>query len=601
MYKGRYFEVADFSGGYAGNLPATQLSPKQAADLDNVVVKPSGLGIRSRLGDTAVGLASTTIQDLTFTAVAPGYPGTTVSISYADAGDGEPIAVLITGGPLSAESSIGIQFDSGVATATQIKAAYDSTAAVALATCTISGTAGDAQTAPVGDISLSLSSLNSDATIQGIGYYLQADGDDWLLAVAGNKLYQNTSTSGGAWTDITGAVTIDSGANNFWDIFTYGDKVVGFGGLVTSPNPAWTWTGTGNAAALANAPAAYGAFSANNRIFAFRTAAAPSSVFWNIIGDPTDWTGTGSGSAVIGSLNDNQKVTGAVVLSTNYVLVFKENSTYQMVISSAPFPVYSLYDSVGAAGKKAIVNVDGKVYFITSDGEMKATDGETLESFPPFADNLWSSIPSSRYPYIVGFRQKGRDYDWLVWCVTLSGTTNNAAIIWDLSNKCWLQCTTGYKMNAVGQDTFGNVYLGGYLGYVYRPDQTGKYYDDSEASAPLSLDRGTIASYWQSGWTNPESLNKIAQIRKFTAILTPKASGSVTLNYGFDGVANSASTTFSQVATSTEQYLQKSAMISGRGNTFEYKMSLSSYAIDMEVQRLILAGKVYGQKGQAQD
>lgn len=495
MFNGKYFDIENFKGGYAGNLPATQIGINQAKDLDNIVIKPGGLGFRSRLGNSKV--------------------------------------------------------NSGGA-------------------------------------------LNSGANIQGLGWYLQEDGDKWLVTVAGAKIYESVS-AGTTFNDITGSVTVTAGANNTWDLFTFGNDILAFGGSATSPDAPWKWTGSGNAAAIGGtAPSAYGAFSANNRVFAFRTSASPSTIYWSVLGDETDFGGSGSGSATVGSLSDNQKVTAAIVISTNYVLVFKENSTYQMVISSAPFPIYSLFDNVGCAGKHAAVNVDGTVYFITSQGEMLSTNGESIKRYPPLADDLWAAVTSTRLPYVQGFRQTGTDYDWLVWCVTTSGSTNNVSIVWDLLNECWLRCTTGYKMNVATQDNFGNVFTGGYDGFVYKPDQNAVYADASEAA-------GTITSYWQSGWLNPDNISKIVQVSKFTTVLTPKASGSVTLAYGFDGIVNSSSTTLSQVASSTEQYLQKDARLSGRGNTFEYRLSLASSTIDMEVQKVILAGKVYGQKGQAAD
>lgn len=495
MFQGKYFELENFKGGYAGNLPATQIGINQAKDLDNIMIKPGGLGFRSRLGNS------------------------------------------------KANSS---------------------------------------------------GALNSGANIQGLGWYLQEDGDQWLLTIAGAKIYESVS-AGTTFNDITGSVTVTAGANNLWDLFTFNNQILAFGGSLTAPDAPWKWAGTSNASALGGtSPSAYGGFTTNNRVFAFRTSASPSSIYWSIIGDATDWSGSGSGSAIVGSLGDNQKVTAAIVISTNYVLIFKENATYQMVISSAPFPIYSLFDNVGCAGKHAAVNVDGTVFFITSQGEMLSTNGESIKRYPPVADDLWDAVTSTRLPYVNGFRQRGRDYDWLVWSVTTTGSTNNKAIVWDLLNECWLQCTTGFKMNAATEDPFGNTYLGGYDGFVYKPEQSGVYADASESPT-------TITSYWQSGWLNPESIEKIVQVRKFTGVLTPKASGSVTLSYGFDGIVNSSSTTLSQVAPSTEQYLQKDAYLTGRGNTFEYKLSLASSAIDMEVQKIILAGKVSGQKGQAQD
>ena len=495
MYNGKYIGGSDFTGGYCGNLPSTQLELKQASSLDNIMLLPGGKGFRTRLGNSK----------------------------------------------------------------------------------------------------LNDTVMNSAANVQGMGQLLTAAGVSDIVVVCGDKIY-NSDAYDGTMHDVTGAVTVAAGADNQWNIFTFNDYALGFGGASTGPNAPFKYTGTGDAAALGGtSPSAHGALAANNRVFAYRASAAPSTMYWSIIGNPTDFAGVGSGSAVIGSLSDAQHVTGAIVISTNYMLVFKENSTYQMVISSAPFPVYSLFDVVGCAGKNAMVNVDGVVYFITSQGEMKSTDGETLKDYSNSADDLWASVIATRYPYICGYRHKGTDFDWLVWSVCTTGTTNNTAIIWDLENECWLKCSTGFKMNTAHVDNNGTLFTGGYNGFIYKPETAATYADASETSP------GTITGFWQSGWINDGEINKISQIRKLTVLATPKATGDITISYGFDGKLNTKTSTVSQVASSTENYVQKNLMITGRGNTFEYKISQSSAAIDMKIQGVTLQGKVYGQKGQDQN
>lgn len=442
----------------------------------------------------------------------------------------------------------------------------------------------------LGNSKVNTDALNSGAPIQGLNYYLQADADDWLVAVAGTQVLQSAAIDN-SWTDITGALTITAGADNQWDLLNFQDVLLAFGGPPIAPDAPFKWTGTGDATALGGtSPSAYGALSVNNRVFAFRTTADPSTIFWSIIGDATDFAGTGSGSQTAGSLSDNQKITAAKMLSTNYMLVFKENSTYQMVVSSAPFPIYTLFEDTGCVGKNAVVNIDGIVYFITSNGEMKATDGESLKHFPGNADDLWDGVQTSRYPYINGFRQKGKDYDWLVWMVSTTGTTNNKAIIWDLINQCWLHCSTGYKFNISALDNVGLVYAGDYSGFIYKLDQSGVYADASETSP------GTITSFWQSGWLNPTSMQEITQVRKLSVDYKVKASGSLTVYYGYDFITPTTNFSLSQVASSTEQYLIKSNMLTGRGNAFQYKIQQSSSTIDSEVHSITLSGKTYGQK-----
>lgn len=487
------FSIRKFDGGYCGNLSPAQLETNQAADLDNIVIKPNGLGWRTRRGDSK----------------------------------------------------------------------------------------------------LNSSQLNSGTPIMGIGLLLQADQDKWLVTVTGTKFFTSSNISG-TFTDSTGAYAgITSDANNRWNLFTFNDAVIGFGGPPSNPDAPIRWTGSGDVAALGGtAPSAYGAISANNRVFAFRTAANPSTLYWSIVGDATDFGGTGSGSVVIGSVSDNQRVTAAVAINTNYMLVFKENSTYMTVISAAPFSVFSLFPNVGCTGKGAAVNIDGEVYFISSQRRMISTNGERLQTYPNGADDLWDSVEAAFFPYITGYRQRGADYDWIVWGVSISGTRR--AIVWDLLNKCWLRCSTGYKFNSVGFDDTGQVYLGGTGatagGYIFKPDQSGVYADASE-SAP-----GTITGYWRSGWLNPSQVDEIVQVSKFTATYKTKASGSISVSYGFDFTPDSKSFTLSQTATASELHTSRSSMLTGRGNFFQFKVQQSSSTIDTELHSITLRGKVYGQK-----
>lgn len=446
----------------------------------------------------------------------------------------------------------------------------------------------------LGNSKVNSTAFNSGANWQGLGYYLKSAGTEFIVGVAGTKFGSNQNSSGyqTTFTDGTGSATITTGADNQWDFFVFNDIIYGYGGPKDNPDSPFSWSGSGNVTqpVSATAPVAYGGFSANNRAFTFRTSALPQTIFWSILGDATDWSGAGSGSAVVGSLKDNEKITGAKVLSTNYVLIFKESSTYQMVISSNPFPIYSFSDSLGCVGKNASVVIDGIAYWVTQYGRMVSTDGENFKTYPPNADDLWNAVQKSRYPYINGFRQKGADYDWLVWQVSTSGSTNNTTIIWDLLNNCWLKCSTSYKQGVNTADKNGKVFNGGYDGFVYNPDQTAVYADASEVSP------GTITAYWRSGWLNFDNMEKIIQPNEIGVLYATKASGSITIKYGFDFIADSQTGTIAQTAATTETRAFKYIKTSGRGNFMNFRISQSSSTIDSYVDQVYIRGKEYGQK-----
>lgn len=584
-FQGKYFPIENFKGGYCGNLPPTQLQLNQAQDLDNIIVKPNGLGFRTRPGTSKHSLASVTIQNITYTAKTIGSNGELITIAYTTGGTAGSEVVTVTG------NAISVKIETGVSTGTQVRTAVNASAAAALLV-TASGTSAVAQTAPVTATALvAIAALNSGATIQGIGYIQTSAGNESIGAIAGNKFYGDVGITG-VFADKTGAVTITSSAAAKWDFFTFNNSLIGFGGTPTAPDAPFKWDGTAsNASALVGtAPSAYGAFSANNRVFAYRTAVDPSTIFWSAIGIANDFASAGSGSAVVGSLSDNQTITATCILSTNYVLVFKENSTYQMVISSAPFPIYTLFDKEGCCGKSAVINVDGQAYWMNLHGEMFSTEGETLKDYPKVARDLWEQVQRSQFKNICAYHIHGKDFMWIVWMVSTTGATNNKAIIWDLVNECWLQATTGLDGNVFGSTTRNEVYVGGYDGYVYRPLTEGCYFDGNE-TAP-----GTITGYWRSGWLNPSSADNIVQVRKMTLQYRTKASGNVVLKYGFDFVPDHVTVNLSQTPTASEVYTSRQTSLTGRGNFFQFNVGGSSSTIDVDLDGILLAGKSYGQK-----
>lgn len=441
-----------------------------------------------------------------------------------------------------------------------------------------------------GNSKVNTSAFNSGATWQGLGYFLTSAGSEYIVGVAGTK-FGTDASFGTSFTDSTGAITITSGQTNLWDLFTFNDQVIGFGGAPTAPDAPFKWTGSGNAAALGGtSPSAYGGLTANNRVFAFRTAASPSTLYWSILGDATDFAGVGSGSTVIGSLNDNQKLTGVIVQNTNYMLAFKEGATYQVNITTAPFPSYTLFPTVGCAGKKAAINIDGTVYWINQWGRMVSTDGQTLTKYSNEADDLWAAVDPTYYSQIKAFREVGADHDWLCWSVRITGnSTNDRIIVWDLENKCWLRCRSGYTKNAFTVDAIGRVYMGGYDGFVYKPDQIGIYVDADGI-------RPTISASWRSGWLKGNAIQEIVEVRTLGVLYDTKASGTMTIGYGFDFIEDQRTFTVSQAATSTETSASYRTNLTGRGNFFTFHWTFASGTINSVIKQFLLAGKVTGQK-----
>ena len=464
-----------------------------------------------------------------------------------------------------------------------------------------------------GNTEFNSSAMNGGANLQGLSYYKLTNADEFLVAVCGNALFRSTSTLGGTMTDITGALTITGGQNNIWTHLTFNDVHLGFGGPATSPNAPWAWTGSGNAAALGGSPpSAYGAFHVNNRVFAFRTSANPSRILWTIVGNQANWTGSGSGNADVWT-SDNDSLTAAAILNTNTVLLFKENSVHQMIVSnliSNAFPIFPLFKDVGCVGKHAVVVADGLCYFINSQGRMKITDGARIFTEKDFtalndADDLWAGLNASRLQYMQGKRIIGADYDHILWiCSASAASTNNQAIIWDLKNQCWLKHPTGFKCNVLTTTQAGVPYTGHYNGKIYKQDVSSAITDASESNA-------AIDAYWTSGWLRRNSLERITQPRRINVSYETQTTGQIRLSYGFDFNAFAQTMTFSQAAPGgtydvdfydgTAVYSGQDDLISnnrivGRGNVFQYRLRNDTSGNFMKINSLTVSGKEAGQK-----
>lgn len=374
------------------------------------------------------------------------------------------------------------------------------------------------------------SAMSSGAAVTGLFYYKQSGGSDFLVATAGAAIFKADALDG-TMDDITGAVTITSNQNNLWTACQMNDLAIFVGG---APNSPIKYSGTGNAAALGGSPpsGSFG-FTHNNRMFIGNTSANPSLIQWSILGNPEDWSASGSGSQQI-EKNDGDVLVGAAPLSTDNVLLFKQNSIHQFITRSSPFPYFPLFKGVGAVGKRAIVTVNGLVYFITPTARMRITDGNRVldESDIPRLgniDDIWDSLNQSRLQYITGIYQSGAGFDHVVWFCSSSGSSSNdIALVWDIRNKCWLEHTSGYKANSAANTQNGTLYTGHYNGKIYQQDVASTYADASETSP------GAIDAYWSSNWKNTNSLSESVHPVRLNVALTSQTSGVLTIGYGRD-------------------------------------------------------------------
>lgn len=366
------------------------------------------------------------------------------------------------------------------------------------------------------------SAMESGAAVHGLGYYRTSLTSDYMMAIAGTKLFKADNLDG-TMDDITGAVTITTGQDKIWTHCQMNNLSIFIGG---APDAPIKWNSTGNAAVLGGSPPS-GEFgiTANSRLFIGNTASNPSRIQWCILGNPEDWSGTGSGSQDVG-LNDGDTLVGASVLGIDTMLLFKQNSVHMLSIRSAPFPLYPLFSGVGAVSKRAIVNVDGVVYFITPEPRMKATDGTSVITFPDSIDNVWDGLNKSRLKYIHGIHNRRLRQIW--WFVsTETAGTHDLCMIWDLERKCWLKHTSGFSMNCSSFTSDRIIYAGAYNGKIYKLDDSSTQNDESESTT-------TVTSFWRSGWLDLSDALEAKTPQYACLIYNSENNLNFEFSYGFD-------------------------------------------------------------------
>ena len=398
-----------------------------------------------------------------------------------------------------------------------------------------------------GNTAFNSSAMESGAAVHGLGYYRQADADEWVVTICGTKIFK--SEFDGTMDDISAALTISTGANNIWTYAQMNDLAIFVGGARATDVPI-KWNGAGNAAVLAGTPPV-GAFciQANNRLFIGNTVANPSRINWSILGNPEDWTGAGSGSNDI-STNDGDTLVGAALLGVDHLLLFKQNSIHELVVRTSPFPQFPLFRNVGAVSPRAIVTVGDTVYFLTPEPRMKATNGtQIFDASTPGEtgindkiDDVWDGLSKSRLQYAQGiYYPKFHQIMWFV--SSASATTHDTCIIWDLERKAWLRHTTGYKMNvaAILQDRL--LYCGAYDGKLYKQDVAATYTDASESGAAIN-------AFWRSGWMDAGAMINTKTVPYVDLNFQTQSSGAFTYAYGFDFSSDRKSGSISMVGNS---------------------------------------------------
>jgi len=454
-----------------------------------------------------------------------------------------------------------------------------------------------------GDSEFNSTAMNSGKQCQMVAYYKEAGGNEFLVAIAGSKVYKSDSLDG-TMDEIAGAgaghTDPTDGQNNIYTPVILKNLLMWFG---ASAPQSWDGsTATNDYQTLAGTPpTADFAFTIKDRVFAGKTSANPSTLYWCVLSNPEDWSGTGSGNTAVVT-NDGDNLVGGIQLNNNLALLFKQYSIHHLVVESSPFPVRPLIRGVGCCGKHAMVNANGMIYFITKEPRMKSTDGYSIYTYSDSIDDLWDGLNKSRLDYIQGIYDpvKGLIH-WV--CSYGTSTTNNYDLVWDIKHKCWLRNTTGFDANTICLAQGYRLFAGHYAGKIYEKYKSTVYEDASETDK-------SINGYWRSGWLDFGDKFSVKQARYADIICKTQTRGLVKYSYGYNFNKDTREDSFSQESvggkwdTDTwddsliwggEDYRQSRVFMFGEGNNFQTKIFNDVEDDSMEINSLSLAVTVSGE------
>lgn len=453
-----------------------------------------------------------------------------------------------------------------------------------------------------GNTRLNSSPMAGGGAGQGITYWVSSAGTKYLVTVFGGQISYSTDL-GSTFLDATQSNTITAGQDNLWTFSKMNDLLVGVGG---APNAPWKLNASLAASNLGGSPPTgnFG-FVANNRMF----IGSGSTIYWSVLANCEDWSGTGSGNAGF-DVDDGHPLVAGGSINHNQRFVWKKNKTWLLAGETAPFAPFLLFPNIGCVGKKAWVNSQGLMYWINADAEMCISDGNTLINrvdLPQlsYADDLWDSFQTARLPYIQGVEHKGKDFHWIVWSVTKDGNgRNDYAIIWDVEHKCWLNASHGFEANGFASTEDGALYMAGYDGFVYKCL-------DTTVNTLASYNSSNVSWFVESDWLHPNnSLMDVSQVHQANiSYKQSKATANMTFRWAKDYSGFTGSSTFSIKATGdtygsgrfgTARWAKLSDAIANvhvtaRGNVMKFRIQ-GSDATTYRINRMTLVGKQRAQK-----
>lgn len=235
-----------------------------------------------------------------------------------------------------------------------------------------------------------LSSFSNIAErVMGFHRYQKYNSNLYTICLSSNKAYKYDA---GNFTAISGNNSVfTANEDNLYDVVTFDDLLI----ITNGADAIKTWDGA-NWANLGGSPPSKAkcATAFYSRLILAHTYESnvwyPSRVRWSIVGDPANWTGTGSGAVDI--LDSQDRITGLAKLGDR-VFVFKEDSIWELyyVGGTDYFKVRLVSADIGCRAGGTIINVGAVLVFLGTNN-IYVFDGS---SFSPIGDSLFTMLYST--------------------------------------------------------------------------------------------------------------------------------------------------------------------------------------------------------------
>lgn len=344
--------------------------------------------------------------------------------------------------------------------------------------------------------------------ITGLAFFKQNDGSRYVVLIANvaskaTALKKTYSIGGGlptgAWDNIDYAGLPSTYTNNQLATFSTAENKLVLTLPATTPVKPFVWTGTGTFTDLtadADCPTVSLNVYHKNTLFLAGNTTNPSRLYFSALGDITNYTVT---DFIDVSTNDGSQIRGLISVFDS-LYIFKDNSIWRLSGTDRDsFILEKMMDNVGTLSQQSIQVVNGLIYFVTSQNDIAAYDGNySLKFISQKIRNTIGSLNFSRAPYTIGLgfsTYKYKDLDYYAATSMAGSGTNNRVLLFDTGHNAWTKFV-GMNPNSwvVGEDQNGQniMIFGDYLGYVHYYPSDGYFDGDVATSA--------IDAFYQTKW-----------------------------------------------------------------------------------------------------